>query len=133
MATWRGPDHNGALYTRSLKTRACADLSKATLMTTSLNLIPEAQRPAYLRVENQVRLTRYGGDCYAYCQLALGGIDLVIEANLKPYDICGLIPVVEGAGGIITNWQGEPAAKGGTIIAAGDARIHAAALELLNA
>jgi myo-inositol-1(or 4)-monophosphatase len=64
--------------------------------------------------------------------LAAGQIDLVIEAGLQPYDIVALIPIVQGAGGIVTTWDGEPATRGGCVIAAGDRRVHAAALELLK-
>ncbi|MGL4439267.1 MAG: inositol monophosphatase family protein, partial [Bosea sp. (in: a-proteobacteria)] len=78
------------------------------------------------------RLARYGCDCYAYCMLAAGHVDLVIEAGLQPYDIVALIPIIEGAGGVITNWDGGSAAGGGRIIAAGDRRIHEAALALLK-
>ena len=67
---------------------------------------------------------RYGGDCYAYCALALGFVDLVIETNLKPHDVVALAPIVEGAGGIMTTWEGGDAAAGGRIIAAGDARVY---------
>ena len=132
-AEWSGPGLSGVRETRSLHVRPCADLAQATLLTTSPLLIPAEIRPAYARVEHKIRLPRYGGDCYTYCQLAMGQADLVIEAGMKPHDIVALIPIIEGAGGIITTWQGEDAAKGGSIIASGDRRIHAAALELLNA
>ena len=80
-----------------------------------------------------MRLSRYGGDCYAYCMLAGGHIDLIIETDLKPYDIAALIPIVTGAGGIVTTWEGKPAQAGGRIVAAGDASVHSAALKILNA
>ncbi|MFM9975757.1 MAG: histidinol-phosphatase [Beijerinckiaceae bacterium] len=118
---------------RQLKTRPCADLASATLMTTSPRLLPENERAAYLRVEDVVRLPRYGCDCYAYCVLAAGHVDLVIEAGLKPYDIVALIPIIEGAGGIVTSWTGGAATDGGAVIASGDRRVHDAALRLLNA
>jgi myo-inositol-1(or 4)-monophosphatase len=73
-------------------------------------------------VRRTARLTRYGCDCYAYAMLASGYVDLVVESGLKPYDVAGLIPVIEGAGGSVTNWRGEPAWRGGQIIAAGDPR-----------
>ena len=111
--------------TRSLRTRPCASLSEATLATTSPLLIrDDADRGAYARVEGQVRLARYGGDCYAYCALAAGFIDLVIETNLKPHDIVALAPIIEGAGGVVSTWDGENAAKGGRIIAAGDRAVY---------
>lgn len=118
---------------RSLRTRPCADLSSATLMTTSPRLLSESEHTAYRRVEERIRLPRYGCDCYAYCVLAAGHVDLVIEAGLKPYDIVALIPIIEGAGGIVTSWTGGPAAEGGAVIASGDRRVHDAALRLLNA
>ena len=90
------------------------------------------EREAFERVEAASRLTRFGYDCYAYCMVAAGFMDVVIEANLKPYDVVALIPIIEGAGGIMTTWEGKPATEGGQIIAAGDKRVHAEALELLN-
>jgi myo-inositol-1(or 4)-monophosphatase len=118
--------------TRSLRTRPCASLSEATLATTSPLLIrDDADRGAYARVEGQVRLARYGGDCYAYCALAAGFIDLVIETNLKPHDIVALAPIIEGAGGVVSTWDGENAAKGGRIIAAGDRAVYEEARRLL--
>jgi myo-inositol-1(or 4)-monophosphatase len=120
--------------TRSLHTRACASLAEATLATTSPLLIADdADRAAYRRVEKEVRLTRYGGDCYAYCALAAGFVDLVIEANLKPHDIVALAPIIEGAGGVVTTWDGGNAANGGRIIAAGDRRLHEEARRILMA
>ena len=91
-----------------------------------------ADRASFGRVEQAVRLTRYGGDCYSYCMLAAGHLDLVIETELKPYDIAALIPIITGAGGAVTTWEGSPAPSGGRIVAAGDKRVHEAALKLLN-
>ncbi|WP_046862621.1 histidinol-phosphatase [Microvirga massiliensis] len=126
-ATFRGPGGE-----RHLRTRRCRSLSEAILSTTSPKLFAGEELRAYDRVESVARLTRYGCDCYAYCMLAAGHIDLVIESGLKSYDIAALIPIIEGAGGIVTTWDGGSAASGGGIIAAGDKRIHAAALELLK-
>ena len=119
--------------TRSLHTRSCPSLAEATLITTSPMLIGEADRAAYRRVESQVRLTRYGGDCYAYCALAAGFVDLVIETNLKPHDIVALAPIIAGAGGVVTTWEGGDAAGGGRIIAAGDRALHEEARRVLAA
>jgi myo-inositol-1(or 4)-monophosphatase len=126
-AKYRGP--SGA---RALKTRPCANLAEAVLYTTTPRLMPDEERRLFGKIEDSVRMSRYGGDCYAYCMLAAGFIDLVIEAQLQPYDIVALIPIVEGAGGVITTWDGGPAQGGGRIIAAGDPRIHAAALSILQ-
>jgi myo-inositol-1(or 4)-monophosphatase len=130
-------DNGSAVYRnatgrRQLQTRRCAGLDEATCFTTSPLLMSEADRAAFARVEREVRLSRYGGDCYSYCMLAAGHLDLVIESELKPYDVAALIPIVAGAGGIITTWDGQPAHNGGRIIAAGDPRVHEAAMKLLN-
>lgn len=125
-ARYRGPAGD-----RVLRVRECPSLDEALLHTTSPLLMKESDRAAFRRVEEAVRLSRYGGDCYAYCMLAAGHIDLVIETELKPHDVIPLIPIITGAGGIISTWEGEPANGGGRIVAAGDARVHAAALKLL--
>ena len=101
-------------------------------MTTSPLLMQDADRQCFARVEQAVRLSRYGGDCYAYCVLAAGHIDLVIETELKPYDVLPLIPIIEGAGGIVTTWDNGPPYAGGRIIAAGDRRVHAQAMAMLK-
>jgi len=126
-ANYRGPSGE-----RKLAVRRCASLKEATSYTTSPQLMNAADRAAFGRVEQEVRLTRYGGDCYSYCMLAAGHLDLVIETELKPYDIAALIPIIAGAGGVVTNWEGGPAQNGGRIIAAGDPRVHEAALKLLT-
>lgn len=126
-ASYRGPAGN-----RELRVRECAGLDDALLFTTSPLLMNKADRAAFGRLENAVKLSRYGGDCYAYCMLAAGLIDLIIETEIKPYDIVAVIPIVAGAGGIVTTWEGGPAQAGGRIVVAGDSRVHAAALEMLN-
>ncbi len=127
-----------ALYRRGdtrhdLRTRARADIGEATLATTSPRLFKGADLDAYDRVERHVRLARYGYDCYAYAMLTAGHLDLVVEAGLKPCDILPLVPIIEAAGGVVTTWEGAPVTGGGTVVAAGDARLHAAALALLGA
>jgi len=117
---------------RDLHVRACAGLSDAVLFTTSPLLMNAADRATFVTVENKVKLSRYGGDCYAYCMLAAGHIDLIIETEIKPHDIVPLIPVIAGAGGIVTTWENGPAQGGGRIVAAGDKRVHTAALAMLN-
>ncbi len=125
-ALYRGPGGE-----RKLRTRPCEGLAGATLSTTSPRLFGDETLPAYERVEKAARMTRFGCDCYAYCMLAAGHLDIVVEDGLKPYDIVALIPIIEGAGGIVTTWDGGDAASGGSIIAAGDKRVHQEALELL--
>ena len=126
-AHYRGPAGE-----RDLRIRRCEALSDAVLFTTSPLLMNAADRASFGKVENKAKLSRYGGDCYAYCMLAAGQIDLVIETEIKPHDIVALIPIILGAGGLITTWEGGPPQAGGRIIAAGDARTHAAAMELLK-
>ena len=132
LSPMRGEAPPSEWAVRTLRTRACPSLAQATVMTTSPALIKdEADREAYRKVESQARLVRYGADCYAYCALAAGFVDLVIETNLKPHDVVALAPIVEGAGGVMTTWEGETAAKGGRILAAGDPRLYAIAREAL--
>jgi myo-inositol-1(or 4)-monophosphatase len=116
-----------------LSVRPCQDISQAVLCATH----PEAyftpgERDAFRRVQQAVRMTRFGGDCYIFGALALGFIDLIVESSFHRWDVSALIPIVEGAGGIITNWQGGSCADGGQILAAGDARVHAQAMKLLG-
>ena len=126
-ARYRGPAGD-----RPLQARSCAALDDAVLLTTSPLLMREPDRTAFRRVEDAVRLSRYGGDCYAWCMLAAGHADLVIETELKPYDILPLVPIIEGSGGVVTTWENGPPTSGGRVVAAGDRRVHARALELLN-
>ncbi|MDR3495548.1 MAG: histidinol-phosphatase [Ancalomicrobiaceae bacterium] len=127
QAWYRGPGGE-----RPLNTRPCARLADAVLMTTSPRIFPKMEGDIYDRIESQVRLPRYGADCYAYAMLAAGHVDLVIEAGLKPYDIVALIPVIEGAGGMVTTWDGGSAADGGNIVASGDPRLHQDVLRRLG-
>jgi myo-inositol-1(or 4)-monophosphatase len=127
-ATYTGPHGE-----RKLVTRRCDRLENAILSTTSPRLFDEATLPGYERIEKAAQITRFGYDCYAYAMLAAGQIDVVVEAGLKPYDIVALIPIIQGAGGIVTNWDGGSAAQGGSIVACGDPRLHEIVLERLRA
>jgi len=119
--------------TQQLKTRSCTGLADAVITTTHPMLhFKDPERQLYFDVENRCRLSRYGGDCYGYALLAMGFVDLVIETNLKRWDIAPLVPIIEGAGGIVTNWEGRSRTEGGAVIAAGDARVHAEALKILS-
>lgn len=127
-ARWRGPDGK----TRRLRTRECRALAGAVLTTTHPDLFcSRAEAAAFARLKGRARMTRYGGDCYGYCLLAAGLVDAVVEAGLKPHDVVALVPIVEGAGGQITTWDGKPALKGGRIVATGDRRVHEEVLVLL--
>jgi len=83
------------------------------------------------RVRSRVRLTRFGGDCYAYCLLAMGLVDVVVESSLFAYDVQALMPIVEEAGGVFTTWRGERCDEGGDVVACGDPALHAEVLALL--
>ncbi|MDI3335516.1 histidinol-phosphatase [Defluviimonas aestuarii] len=117
---------------RALKTRPSRSLSEAILFTTFPEVGTEDERTAFHRLSGDVRLTRYGMDCYAYALIATGQVDLVVEAGLQPYDIQAPIAVIEAAGGIVTDWTGGPAHQGGRVLAAANGEIHRLALERLN-
>lgn len=116
-----------------LKVSSQANLSDALLMSTFPEIGSDDERRAFLTVEREVKLTRYGMDCYGYALLASGTVDLVIEAGLAAYDIHAGVAVIEAAGGIVTTWEGKPAHNGGRILAAATPELHAAALGLLQA
>jgi histidinol-phosphatase len=117
---------------RSLYARPVHDIGEASLCATHPEMFKEGpERTAFNRVAHSCKQTRYGTDCYAWCLLAAGLIDLVIESSLQPYDIQALIPIIEAAGGYVTNWSGEPAYEGGQVIAAGDSKLHQTVLEML--
>jgi inositol-phosphate phosphatase / L-galactose 1-phosphate phosphatase / histidinol-phosphatase len=119
-----------------VRTRACAALGKATLFSTAPEAMFEgADAAGFERLRRAVKLLRTGADCYAYAQLASGFIDLVVESQLKPYDYCALVPVIEGSGGVITDWQGRALDLGsdGKVVACGDPSLAASARQLLAA
>ncbi|MHC5655902.1 histidinol-phosphatase [Stappia sp.] len=107
-----------------LKTRPCERLEDAIFCTTHPRLFEGAELEAYLEIETTVRTARFGTDCYGYAMVAAGQADLVVENGLQPYDIVALIPIIEGAGGIVTTWTGGSPAEGGRIVASGDRRLH---------
>lgn len=118
---------------RKLSTRPCASLGAAVLTTTHPDLFASrGDAAAFRRLRERVRMTRFGGDCYGYCLLAAGFVDLVVEVGLKAYDVVPLIPIIEGAGGRVTTWEGAPATQGGRIVAAGDPRLHGEAMKVLR-
>ncbi|MDX2205064.1 MAG: histidinol-phosphatase [Hyphomicrobiaceae bacterium] len=129
VSRWSGPEGK----TARLRTRACAALSGAVLTSTHPDLFSGTAEKGFAALRRKVRMTRYGGDCYGYCLLAAGHVDLVVEAGLKPYDIVPLIPIIKSAGGVVTTWEGGPATDGGSIVAAGDRRLHRETLAVLQA
>jgi histidinol phosphatase-like enzyme (inositol monophosphatase family) len=116
-----------------LKVRECADIKDAILCATdpSAYFSPE-QQAAFGRVQAAVRMTRFGGDCYLFAALALGFVDIIIEAGFNRWDVAALIPLVENADGVMTSWSGGDCRDGKTILACGDRRIHEEAIKLLK-
>jgi myo-inositol-1(or 4)-monophosphatase len=107
-------------------------LAECSLFATTPDMFDRQQEwPRFEALAGQVRLTRFGADCYAYCMLAAGHVDLVVEAGLGFYDIAALVPIVEGAGGVVSDWQGRPVRGGGRVIAAANPHLHQVALEVL--
>jgi len=128
-ATGRASTFNG----QPVRCRPCASLAAATIFATSPDMFRGDDAAAFARAAGAAQLVRYGADCYAYGRLALGLVDLVIEASLKTYDFSAMLPIVEGAGGVATDWQGRPRglASDGRVLVAGDRRAHRAAQALL--
>ncbi|MFM2129371.1 MAG: hypothetical protein RL477_917 [Pseudomonadota bacterium] len=116
------------------RVRPCPRLSDAILYTTSPYLFPDGDEAGFHRLRERVNHALYGGDCYSYGLLASGHADIVVESGLKPYDYAALVPVIEGAGGVITDWNGRALtlASDGRVLAAGDPVLHRAALEILQ-
>lgn len=111
---------------RTLATRRCASHADALVSTTDpRHFEPAREAAAFAAVTQGARFTRYGGDLYCYTQLAMGLCDVVIETGLKPWDVQALIPLIESAGGVISNWQGGPCYDGGDVLACGDPSLHA--------
>lgn len=119
--------------THRLATSACTRLADASLATTTPDIFTgKGEFAAFEYAARPTRLLRYGGDCYLYGMVAAGHLDLVIEASLKPFDIAALVPIVEGAGGVVSQWAGGPAQTGGRIVAAATPSLHAEAVDRLN-
>lgn len=117
---------------RPLKASGVAQLGDAILASTDPHLFAGREAEVFAALRAQVRLTRYGHDAYAYACLASGQIDLVVESGLQPFDVRALIPVVEAAGGLLTNWRGGPAGDGGQVVAAATPALLAEALDCLG-
>jgi inositol-phosphate phosphatase/L-galactose 1-phosphate phosphatase/histidinol-phosphatase len=119
----RPTTHNG----HAVRTRSVAELADATFSTTDPNMFPGADIEVYRRISSGAGMRTYGGDGLAYGLLASGWVDVVLESGLKLHDFAALVPVVEGAGGIISDWSGKPvdAASDGRVIVTGCAELHA--------
>lgn len=134
-ATGQPTRHSGRHALGEVRVRPCAGLDQAILFATSPHMFEGEDFDAFERVRTRAGQPMYGGECYSYGLLASGFVDLVIEATMGAHDYLPLVPVVKGAGGVITDWQGKPLGlnSDGRVLAAGDARCHAAAIEFLNA
>ena len=117
---------------RDLTVRDTESLSDALMCSTAPDMFKGDEAEAFASLSEQVQLTRFGTDCYAYTLLAMGQIDLVVESSLKPYDIQALMPLVQAAGGIVTDWSGGDCQNGGQVIAAATPALHEAAMSVLN-
>lgn len=139
---WVGVDgKRTTLNGQEISVRPCNVLAQAYLYTTSPHLFEGDAEDAFIRVRDKVKVPLYGCDCYAYALLASGFVDLVVESGLKPYDFLSLVPVIEGAGGSITDWEGnklhwpvssESRPTSFNVVAAGDSRVHGQAVAALR-
>ncbi len=132
---WIGAAGSPTLFNdRQAQTRPCAGVAAAALSTTGPNWFLEDELAVFDRVRTIAKVQHWGGDCHAFGLVASGFIDLVIESSHHLHDFCALVPVVEGAGGVMTDWAGRALGSGSgpRVIAAGDRRVHAEALRLLG-
>lgn len=119
---------------RKLRTRDCKVLTDAIFSTTDPYYFTDGYEDRCFRaVSRKAAMTRFGGDCYAYAMLAAGLVDIILETDLKPYDIVALIPIIEHAGGVITSWDGGTPVHGNRVLASANAALHEQALKLLDA
>jgi inositol-phosphate phosphatase/L-galactose 1-phosphate phosphatase/histidinol-phosphatase len=133
---WIGANGRPATFNGTpIRCRPCTTLATATVFATTPDMFKGDDAAAFGRIAAAAKLVRYGADCYAYGILAHGCIDVVIEAELKPYDFAAMVPIVEGAGGVASDWRGAPLslASDGRVLVAGDRRAHQQALGLLAA
>lgn len=115
-----------------LRASGRTEMAEAILYSTHPDMFASGTgAEGFARVARTVRMTRFGGDCYSYCLLAHGLIDLVLESGLQPYDILPLVPIIEAAGGVVTGLDGETPLRGGTVVAAASPALHAQALEAM--
>ncbi|MDG1702938.1 MAG: inositol monophosphatase family protein [Pseudomonadales bacterium] len=116
-----------------LRASACEQVAQASLSTTGIDWLGTDEQKQFRNLSQQTKLTKFGGDCYLFGTLAMGALDLGVEAGLKAYDIQALIPIVRGAGGVITAWDGGNPSLGGTVVASATQALHDQALSLLAA
>lgn len=118
--------------TLAMRTRQNVRLEEALLYCTHESMFASRDKlAAFHRISDKARLQRFGGDCYSYCMLALGQVDLVVEDTLQPYDIVPLIPIIEAAGGVVTDADGKTPVAGGFVVAAANKQLHEDVMALL--
>ena len=127
-AKWlRGADE------RALSTSDVTTLASAALFATSAEMFERSDEAArFSELSSNTKMTRYGIDSYAYCLLAAGQVDVVVESGLGFYDIAALIPIIERAGGVVTGWDGAPVTTGGRVAASANPVLHDAVLRFLG-
>ncbi len=133
---WIGLDGlSTTLNKKAVSTRFCGRLADAWLASTAPDLFEAPDQTRFDRLRGEVRHTVWGGDCHSYGLLAAGTLDLVVEATMKPYDYMALVPVISGAGGKITDWEGNALGfeSDGRVLAAGDPRLHEMVAKILTA
>lgn len=136
--TWIADPLHGSRFVikkteQKIRARADATLADAILYSTHPSMFFDPDLYArYKTLAGRVRLQRWGGDCYAFALVAHGTIDLMVDSLLMPYDIVPLIPIIEGAGGVVTDLDGRSPLQGGTVIAAANPRIHAEAMAIMT-
>ena len=133
---WIGQSGKGATRNgQPVRASGCTEVAKARIVTTSPDIFAPADWQAFDRLSRQCAMRRFGGDCYGYAQLAGGTIDLVVETGLQPYDYLGPAGLIEAAGGVITDWQGQPLGltSDGRVIAAATPELHGQAMAILAA
>lgn len=138
---WLGAAGHATICTQSrlapakaeAKTRSCPELGLASLLATTFDRFSADETKRFQTLVSRVRINRMAGDCYAYALVASGYADLVVDAVMQPYDFAALVPVIEGAGGIVTDWEGNalPMNRPSRVLAAGDRRVHDAARAIL--
>ena len=116
---------------QQIQSSDCADLDDAVIGTTGVDWFPDTERVQFEKLREATKMLRYGGDCYIYAMVAMGAMDLASDATLKAYDIQGLIPIIRGAGGVVTRYDGGDASLGGTVVCAANENLHKQALAKL--
>ena len=129
-----GPERGSTWNGKPIQIRSCADIGQAFLTTSNPDLLAPDELTAFLRLREKVQLTLYGASCYAYGLVASGRTDIGIDGGFDIFDMCAPAAVIQGAGGVVTDWNGAPIDLNwkGRVVAAGDRDIHRKALAILN-